>query len=116
MVGRLDLRKKLVGAVLGSALLVAAPAYGQGVNATQDGYSTPGGQVQQQVSNGQPEGNPSASNSNSGGEAAPAQQSRAEEGGLPFTGLQVGIILAAGLMLVGLGVGIRRVSRVSATS
>ena len=112
MVGRLVLRKQLVGAILAIALVAAAPAYGQSVNATQDGYATPGGQVQQQVSNGQPEGNPPSNNA-SDSNAAPAQQSQAEGGSLPFTGLQVGIVLAVGLLLVGVGFGVRRASRVT---
>jgi hypothetical protein len=57
----------------------------------QQGYSTTAGVVQTQVN-------------------APKEQSSGE---LPFTGLDVGLVGAAGAMLLGAGFGIRRLSRTS---
>jgi hypothetical protein len=57
----------------------------------QQGYSTTAGVVQTQVN-------------------SPKEQSSGE---LPFTGLDVGLVGAAGAMLLGAGFGIRRLSRTS---
>lgn len=91
-------KKHLVaGAVVVCALLLmAAPAAFAGSAA--DGYSEPAGTVQQQLGN---ERNQADSH------AAPVnpRTAAADDGGprLPFTGIDVGLVLAAGLLLLALG-------------
>src|SRR5215208_5958435 len=67
------------------------------------GYGTPGGSVQTTIDNGS---KPKASTN-----SAPAATETAapEEGNLPFTGLEVLVVAAAGLALVATGVGLRKV-------
>jgi hypothetical protein len=91
MVGRPEYmgnKFKLLFAVLAVTLLVAAPAYAQ--NPTQDAYSITAAKVQEQVS------------STGSGESS---------GSLPFTGLQLTVVLAAGIVLLGTGLVVRRMSR-----
>ncbi len=92
MVGRpkfMRIKTKLLCAVLAVTLLVAVPAYAQQVNPTQEAYSVTAVRVQEQVTN----------------------SSGDDEGSLPFTGLELGIVLALGVALLGAGLGVRRLSR-----
>jgi hypothetical protein len=43
--------------------------------------------------------------------SSPAVETQSEEGGLPFTGLDVGLVALAGIVLVGAGLGIRRLQQ-----
>jgi hypothetical protein len=102
MVGRpgMRLRKITVGAVLCMALFVAAPAYGQ--SSAQNGYSQPAGSVQQTLEN----------KSNDGHRVqAVAQEESNSDSKLPFTGLDIALVVAAGGVLLAMGLGIRRLSR-----
>ncbi len=80
-------------------LVVAAPAFAQ--TASQSGYSGQGGQVQGQVDEDSttPVAVVESGGSDSGG------------GSLPFTGLDVGLLAGAGLLLAGAGIGMRRLTR-----
>jgi hypothetical protein len=95
------LRNITVGLALCAAMFVAAPAYGQ--SAAQNGYSQPAGSVQQQL----------------GGDGSDAHSATTEptasksSGTLPFTGLDIALVVAAGGVLVAMGMGIRRLSRSS---
>lgn len=105
MVGRprMRLRNITVGALLCIALFVAAaPAYAQ--SAAQNGYSEPAGSVQQTL----------GSESNDGHKVAASKVSNGGGGGdskLPFTGLDIALVVAAGGVLLAMGLGIRRLSR-----
>ena len=106
MVGRpqMRLKTKILGAALSIALIAAAPAFGQ--SAAQDGYSQPAGQVQQQLESRSNEGHrvvPAATN-----ERTPTNNSDSR---LPFTGLDIALVIAAGGVLLAMGFGIRRLSR-----
>jgi glucose/arabinose dehydrogenase len=91
------LRNKTVGAAICIALFVAAPAQAQ--SAAQNAYSHPAGQVQQQLG-----GNDKTHHT------TPAA-AKSESGQLPFTGLDIALVMAAGGVLLAMGFGIRRVSR-----
>ena len=96
MVGRpsMRLRNITIGLALCLALFVAAPAFAQ--SSAENGYSQPAGSVQQQVG-------PSGSEDHS---------AKSNEGGqLPFTGLDIALVAAAGGVLLVIGFGIRRLSR-----
>jgi hypothetical protein len=109
MVGRplMRLKKIAVGSVVCGALLFAAPS-AFAVSPAQNGYSFPAGSVQQEL----------GQNSNSTA-AEPAQQqsesastpAAAESSKLPFTGLDIGLVVGAGGILLAMGFGIRRLSR-----
>jgi hypothetical protein len=94
------LRNITVGLALCVALFVAAPAYGQ--SAAGDGYSQPAGSVQQRLGN-------------DGSDAHSATEPVADKssGQLPFTGLDIALVVAAGGVLLAMGLGIRRLSRSS---
>ena len=91
-------RLALLMAVVALALVVAVPAYGQG--AVSDTYAGRGGGIVGTVGGGN---GPSA--------PAPQQIVSSNEGSLPFTGLDIGLLALGGVALVGVGVGLRRVAR-----
>lgn len=99
------LSSKITALAVGLALTVGAPA-ALAQSPSQEGYSAPGGVVQTQLNNGG--GNPSAKTS----ESAPLTTQRsAPAGNLPFTGLDIALVVGAGGLLLLLGFGIRRLSR-----
>jgi hypothetical protein len=80
------------------ALALATSAFAQ---SSQDGYSDNKGQIQAQVDSGGP----------SGGGTTPVATSNDGGGTLPFTGLDVAILAAAGGVLTAAGLGMRRLTR-----
>jgi hypothetical protein len=94
------LKKITVGAMLCAALFVAAPAYAQ--TAAQNGYSHPAGSVEQELG-----GNGSEAHA----KVQQTANTKNESGKLPFTGLDVALVVAAGGVLLAMGFGIRRISR-----
>jgi hypothetical protein len=95
------LRNITVGALLCIALfVVAGPAYAQ--SSAENGYSEPAGSVQQQLGSSSDDGRdvpPTVTNEDSGSSK------------LPFTGLDIALVVAAGGVLLAMGLGIRRLSR-----
>jgi hypothetical protein len=91
-------RLALLMAVVAVALAVAAPAYAQ--NAVSDTYAGKGGGIVGTVDSGN---GPSAS--------TPQQVQVSDNGSLPFTGLDIGLLALGGVALVGVGVGLRRFAR-----
>lgn len=95
-------------------LALAAPAFSQ---STLNGYRDQGGKAQGQVQgteegNGSSPDNGSAGNGDNSGNAGNAQRTVGKGSGtLPFTGMELGLVLAMGAALLGVGVGLRRVSR-----
>jgi hypothetical protein len=77
------------------ALALAPAALGAG-GAASEGYGGAGGNVQNEVSQG----------------AAPSAV--AHSGSLPFTGLDLALLVVGGVALVAVGVGVRRAARRSA--
>jgi hypothetical protein len=78
------------------------------------GYDDFGPQVQEEIQQEDPAGGGggSAGGDDSGASPAPAAAAAGDDGGdLPFTGLDVALLLGAGLVLVGTGFGIRRMIR-----
>lgn len=117
MVGRprhMGLTRKITALAATSALLAAAPATALAQNPTQTGYnSIPSGVTQIQLK--QPKvpntpGTPSAQvNAASSSPTSPSNGSG--NSSLPFTGLDVGLAVGAGAILLALGLGVRRLSR-----
>ena len=97
---------------VGGALMVAAPASAQ--QSVEDGYGGRGAVDQQvlgevgTVDAPQQQSAPSASEVPAAQPTPAAQQA---EGTLPFTGLDVALIALGGVLLVGLGLTVRRLSR-----
>lgn len=105
MVGRplMRLRNIFVGAVLCIALFVAAgPAYGQ---SAADGYAEPAGSIQQNIG-----GDPNDSHKVAAARTSTDESSNTG-GNLPFTGLDIALVVAAGGVLLAMGMGIRRITR-----
>lgn len=94
------LRNLFVGAIVCASMLVAAPAYAQ---TSSEGYSKPAGSIQERIST---ERTPDRKD-------PPAQVTETTEARseLPFTGLDVALIVAAGGVLLAMGFGMRRLSR-----
>jgi hypothetical protein len=93
------LRNITVGAVLCIALFIAAaPAYA--ASSAENGYSEPAGSVQQQLGSGSDDGR-----------KVEASTVKDDSGTLPFTGLDIALVVAAGGVLLAMGLGIRRLSR-----
>ena len=90
--------------VVCSALLFAAPSsFAQ--TPAQEGYSQPAGGIQQQL--GGTERHPDAQDHPSVAKPVATRNSV----GLPFTGLDLGLVVAAGVVLLAVGFAIRRLGR-----
>ncbi len=102
MVGRppMRLRNLFVGAIVCASMLVAAPAYAQ---TSSEGYSKPAGSIQERIST---ERTPDRKDPPA--RVTETTEARSE---LPFTGLDVALIVAAGGVLLAMGFGMRRLSR-----
>jgi hypothetical protein len=99
--------KKTLAGIATAALLVGAPAASAATSA-QSGYSTPGGEVQTQIETSQPPTVVETATSSN----APAEKTQSRDtGSLPFTGLDVVLVVAAGGILLALGLGMRRMAR-----
>jgi hypothetical protein len=98
------LNKKFLAGTVSAALLLGAPsAYGE--TSAQQGYSKPGGIVQTQLENGTENIPPAAVTETTTVSSAKSSST------LPFTGLDLVLVVAAGGILVGLGLAMRRLSR-----
>ena len=102
-------KRTTIAGLAAAMLAVAAPtAMAQSTNPVQNGYSTPSGVVQSQIENKTPN-QPAAEVATSTPQAAVQQKANSSQ--LPFTGLDVGLVLAAAAVLLAAGFGIRRISR-----
>jgi hypothetical protein len=102
-------KKTIVAFIAAFSLATAAPAFAE--DSSLDGYGGPGSDVLSEIQ--QPSGKSAekaAPVSNAAGESA-----QSKGGTLPFTGLDLGLLGAAGAGLVGLGIGMRRLTRRSKT-
>ena len=102
------------------ALVTAGPAYAD--DSSVDGYGGPGGNVQDTLGGSGGGGGNAGGGETLGnapnGESVPvgsvnAQGNQGGGGGaaLPFTGLDIGLLAAAGAFLLALGLGMRRLTR-----
>src|SRR5947209_2554498 len=118
MVGRpktMRASKKITATAVAGLLVAAAPASAQVLNPTVSSYSAPAATIQTTVT---PQHTPSANiTSNSPSTPSPTQSvaSTANSKTLPFTGLQVGLVVLAGVALLGVGFGVRRAVRTPAS-
>lgn len=88
------------------ALSVAGPAAAQsGV----DGYRSIGPEIEDEIQSGGPGPTPTAPDAESGDPVAQTSDDEADQ--LPFTGLDLGLMGAAGALLLGMGVGMHRITR-----
>ena len=93
------LKTLIVGAIVCASLMVAAPAFAQ---TASQGYSKPSGSIEERIST---ERTPDPHDPP---EVAVREEARSE---LPFTGRDLGLIVAAGGVLLAMGLGMRRLSR-----
>jgi hypothetical protein len=109
--------KTITTAVVG-VLVAAAPASAQ-INPTVGSYSAPAATIQTTVT--PQSGTQPSITSSPGGPTTPSTPTKAaattsSKKALPFTGLQVGLVLLAGAALLGTGLGVRRLVRAPHTS
>ena len=109
MVGRPEfmrgLHKLFAAVIVGAFLALPASALAQ---SSTGGYNQPGGVVQDQI---QTEPAQAKSQTTPAAATASAPAAKSQSGQLPFTGLDIGLIVAAGGVLLLLGFGIRRFTR-----
>jgi hypothetical protein len=105
------LSKKFLAGTISALMLLGAAPSAMAASSAQSGYSKPGGIVQTEIDNGGGNPNPGAvvENSSPPGSVTETRNS----GSLPFTGLDVVLVVAAGGLLLGLGLGMRRLTRTS---
>ena len=85
------------GVAVCAALLFSAPtAFAQ--SAAEEGYSRPAGSIEQRLAGAQHR-------------AVAKPVATSHSGGLPFTGLDLGLVAGAGGVLLAMGFAIRRLSR-----
>jgi hypothetical protein len=99
------LNKKFLAGITSAAVLLGAPA-AYAASSAQQGYSKPGGIVQTQLDNGG--GTPPGAATQV---TTPENAPKAKSSTLPFTGLDLVLVVGAGGILIGLGVAMRRMSR-----
>ena len=119
MKGAMKIITSLVAVLVLMAVSVT-PAFGQ-TDPSLDGYSNVAGQQQDQVQGGLEQANgpvndtapASSSAAPASDSAAPAQPAGATSGGggLPFTGIDVALLVGAGGVLLAAGFGMRRLTR-----
>ncbi len=96
--------KRLIMFALVVALMAAAPAYGQ--NSLKDESGGPAASISTLSRPHDPN-----SNSNSNSSPSSSSASSSGKGSLPFTGFDVMLLAIGGAALVGVGMGVRRLSR-----
>ena len=89
----------IVAAIVSASMLIAAPAMAQ---TASQGYSKPSGSIEERISNTPPPHDPPK---------VEVREEEASSGELPFTGRDIGLIVAAGGVLLAMGLGMRRISR-----
>jgi hypothetical protein len=105
----MSFKRTTIAGLAAAMLTVGAPvAMGQSTNPVQNGYSTPSGVVQSQIQTKTPN-QPAAAVETSTPQAAVQQKASSSQ--LPFTGLDVGLVLVAAAVLLAAGFGIRRITR-----
>jgi hypothetical protein len=94
-----DAIKTIISIVVALALVLAlaTTAYGQ---SSIDGYNDQGGQIQSTVGQG-----------GGGGDQTSPVSTTDDSGSLPFTGLDIALLAAAGGLLAAAGLGMRRLTR-----
>ena len=91
-----------LAAFLAAFMLLLAPASALAADSSLEGYAGPGAQEQSQVA-GVDQGPAEATQA--------TQAARDTTGDLPFTGLDLALIGGAGMVLLGLGIGLRQLAR-----
>ncbi len=95
-----------------AALLVAmsltSVAFAQ---SSVDGYAPDDGAVQNQIQGNDDSGTPSGTNPSTSSGTTPQATKSSDSGSLPFTGLDLALLAGAGVVLLGLGIGMRQLTR-----
>ena len=102
--------KHIIAGTACVAMLVGAPAAVAQTSA-QQGYSTPGGVVQTELTHTPSHHNQPHTVIHIVHPTPAATTEQHSSGKLPFTGLDIALVVAAGGLLMALGFGIRRLSR-----
>jgi hypothetical protein len=103
------LNKKFLAGITSAALLAGAPS-AYAVSSAQQAYSKPGGIVETQLDNGGGGNHPGAATQNTV-VSTPETAPQAKSSSLPFTGLDLVLVVGAGGILIGLGFAMRRMAR-----
>jgi hypothetical protein len=101
-----QLKRTLAAAIAVMALVFPAAAFAQ--QSAQDAYK-PQGQIEQDVE-GDQGGVGGSSGAGGGSGQQPASAAANSGSGLPFTGMDVALLAGAGALLLGAGVGMRRLA------
>ena len=101
--GNVRMKALAAAALVFLALLVSAPAFAAGNGLSKAVYHNRGHKVQHLVTK--------PSKTTSGTKAATAGAKASTRGTLPFTGLDLGVVAGASLLLVGTGFTVRKLGR-----
>lgn len=92
---------------LAALSLTMLPATAMAQTPSDDGYDTDGPTVQNKID----ESGPAAQNESGSDPTPSASTADSDRAGLPFTGMDLGLLAGAGVLLVGLGAGMRVILR-----
>ncbi len=98
----LRIKRGIIATAASLVLFSASPAFAQ--TTSNDGYNDFGGRVEANVSGD----NGGGGGDGGGGDGAAGTNSAEASDRLPFTGTDLGLIAGAGIVLLGLGLGVRR--------
>jgi len=105
--------KKTLAIALASVLMVMSLTSVAFAQSSVDGYTPDDGAVQNQIEGNDDSGTPSTTEP--GTESGTTPQASAspsnDSGSLPFTGLDLALLAGAGVVLLGLGLGMRHLTR-----
>ena len=104
--------KKII-ATLTVTIMMLALATTAFAESNVEGYTDVKGQVQSDVDDGSA---PGASQGSPDGSQGSSPVAAADSGSLPFTGLDMGLLVGAGGVLVAAGLGMRRLTRPAGTA
>jgi hypothetical protein len=106
--------KKTLAIALASVLMVMSLTSVAFAQSSVDGYAPDDGAVQNQIEGNDDSGTPS-NTTEPGTESGTTPQASAspsnDSGSLPFTGLDLALLAGAGVVLLGLGLGMRHLTR-----
>jgi hypothetical protein len=103
--------KKTLAIALASVLMVMSLTSVAFAQSSVDGYTPDDGAVQNQIEGNDDSGTPTSPGTESGTTPKASASPSNDSGSLPFTGLDLALLAGAGAVLLGLGLGMRHLTR-----
>lgn len=103
--------KKTFSIAIASLLMAMSLTSVAFAQSSVDGYAPDDGAVQNQIQGNDDSGTPSNNSPNTESGTTPQATKSNDSGSLPFTGLDLALLAGAGAVLLGLGLGMRHLTR-----